>query len=335
MKPGSDFPKKYRVCILSPPPFYEIINDAIQTSAGTVVWEASFLHDREEVDLVILNTEAEAPLDVLEFARVRRVPCFVLADSVREGFAFLAKGASEMLVKPSSHTAMDMVDFQRKLLLKIAMIRSGSGKDARVWKLDVPVAYDKIIAIGSSTGGTEAVFKILRKLPANSPPVLVVQHLPPVFTQMFAKRIHDYCEISSWEARDGEELRQGLALIAPGDRQLRMVKKNKKLFVELGEREKISGHCPSVNVLFESVAETAGKNAIGVILTGMGADGASGLLKMRNAGAFTIGQTEESCVVYGMPRAAYETGAVCQQETLEKIADLILKHCREIYHSGR
>lgn len=181
----------------------------------------------------------------------------------------------------------------------------------------------KIIAIGSSTGGTETVLEILKQLPAGSPPVLVVQHMPPVFTKIYATRLHNNCTMSVWEARDGDELRPGLVLIAPGELQMSLERRDGKLIVRCLEGEKVNGHCPSVDVLFSSVAKVSGKKALGVILTGMGADGAKGLLEMRQAGAFTLGQDEKSAVVYGMPKAAHEIGAVAKQAPLGEIPRLI------------
>ena len=181
-----------------------------------------------------------------------------------------------------------------------------------------------LIAIGASTGGTEAILQVLKSFPQNMPGVVIVQHMPAVFTKMYAERLNNACLVEVREAVNGDAITQGKALIAPGgDRQLTVMADRGAYRVRLQEGEKVSGHCPSVDVLFDSVANAAKKHAIGVILTGMGADGAKGLLKMRKNGAFTIGQDEKSSVVYGMPMVAYNIGAVQRQAPLEDISTLI------------
>ncbi len=154
---------------------------------------------------------------------------------------------------------------------------------------------------------------------------MVTQHMPPGFTKMYADRLNRTCQMEVREAVNGDRLTNGLALIAPGDKQMRLAKDAKGYFVRCLEGEKVSGHCPSVDVLFESVAKAAGKNSIGIILTGMGKDGANGLLNMRKEGAYTIGQDQGSCVVYGMPKVAFEIGAVQIQSPIADIADVLIK----------
>jgi len=184
----------------------------------------------------------------------------------------------------------------------------------------------KIIAIGASTGGTEATLEVLKKLPADMPGIVVTQHMPAGFTKMYADRLNRICALDVKEAQNGDRLDDGIVLIAPGDFQMRVHKDSKGFYVTCKPGEKVSGHRPSVDVLFESVAETVGKNAIGIILTGMGKDGADNLLKMHKSGAFTIGQDQESCVVYGMPKVAYDMGGVDVQSDVEDIATVILKY---------
>lgn len=187
-----------------------------------------------------------------------------------------------------------------------------------------------IIAIGASTGGTEAILNILSKLPKKTPGILVTQHMPPVFTKMFAERLDRLCEMEVREAVNGDRVNDGLVLIAPGDMHMRLFKDSIGYYVRCSEGEKVSGHCPSVDVLFESVAKIAEKNSIGIILTGMGKDGAQGLLKMKNTGAYTIGQDQNSCVVYGMPKAAYDIGGVDIQIPLDEIANVLIKQLNKI-----
>ena len=176
-------------------------------------------------------------------------------------------------------------------------------------------------AIGASTGGTEAIFSVMKDYGADLPGIVVVQHMPPGFTDMYAKRLDNQCRVRVKEARTGDRVLPGTVLIAPGgDKHMHLVKVNGMYQVEIRQGPKVNGHCPSVDVLFESVAKVAGSNALGIILTGMGGDGAKGLLAMRKAGARTIGQDESTCVVYGMPKVAYDLGAVEFQEKLSNIA---------------
>lgn len=184
-----------------------------------------------------------------------------------------------------------------------------------------------IVALGASTGGTDALECILKTFPENMPPVLVVQHMPPVFTKMYSERLDKCCAITVKEAENGDRLRQGLCLIAAGSYHMELKKDAQGYYVKCYQGEKVSGHCPSVDVMFSSVADTAGKKAIGAIMTGMGADGAKGLLKMRQNGAYTIGQDKESCIVYGMPMEAYKLGACAEQQSLANIGKTL---CRRI-----
>ncbi|EJT02735.1 protein-glutamate O-methylesterase CheB [Rhizobium sp. CCGE 510] len=183
----------------------------------------------------------------------------------------------------------------------------------------------KIVAIGSSTGGVEALIAVLQKFPANCPPTVITQHMPPTFTKSFAERLNRLCAPVVQEATDGARLEIGKIYLAPGGERHLQVTSASAPCCRLVDRAPVNGHRPSVDVLFDSVAELAGRNAVGVILTGMGRDGAAGLLKMRHAGARTLGQNEKTCVVYGMPRVAHELGAVEQQLPLSAIGEEILK----------
>lgn len=183
---------------------------------------------------------------------------------------------------------------------------------------------DVIIALGASTGGTEALEQVIKVFPEDTPPVIIVQHMPAGFTKLYSERLNRNCKMQVKEAEDGDRLRRGLIIIGAGEHHLRLCRDARGYYVSSKTGEKVSGHCPSVDVMFTSVSEVAGANAIGVILTGMGRDGANGLLKMRNAGAFTIGQDKESCVVYGMPMEAFNIGAVEVQAPLYNISDIIL-----------
>lgn len=184
-----------------------------------------------------------------------------------------------------------------------------------------------VIAIGASTGGTEATLDVMRQLPADIPGIVITQHMPKGFTQMYAERLNRLCQMQVKEAEDGDIIKRGLALLAPGgDLQMKVVKDGGIYKVRCVPGEKVNGHRPSVDVLFDSTAEAVGKNAIGIILTGMGQDGAEGLLRMRKAGAYTIGQDKDSCVVYGMPMVAYKLGAVCAQASCLAIPGVLMKY---------
>ncbi|MEQ8332742.1 CheB methylesterase domain-containing protein [Nisaea sp.] len=180
-----------------------------------------------------------------------------------------------------------------------------------------------VICIGASTGGTDALLTVLSGLDRNCPPVAIVQHMPKDYVEDFAKRLDQSCAIDVVIAHDGQQLRPGLAVVAPGDRQFRLRKGNKGIWTALGESDRIGGHCPAVDVMMKSAAQELGKKAVGVILTGMGRDGADGLLEMRRAGARTAAQDEASSIVYGMPKVAFEEKAADTVLPLQKIAGWI------------
>jgi len=184
---------------------------------------------------------------------------------------------------------------------------------------------NRIVAIGASTGGVQAVQTILQRLPADAPGIVLVQHMPENFTSAFARRMNEICEVEVWEARDGDTVSPGKVLIAPGNRHMLLSRSGAVYCVRLDDGNRVSLHKPSVDVLFLSVAEFAGRNAVGVILTGMGADGADGLGQMRKAGARTIAQDEATCVVFGMPKEAIERGGVDEVLPIHRISDRIIE----------
>ncbi|HEY0094317.1 MAG TPA: chemotaxis response regulator protein-glutamate methylesterase [Archangium sp.] len=192
------------------------------------------------------------------------------------------------------------------------------------------VTTDRVVAVGASTGGTEALRQLLEPMPPDCPGLVIVQHMPEQFTSAFAKRLHQLCRIEVKEAEQGDRVLQGRALIAPGNRHLRVRRSGGHYQVELMDGGRVSGHKPSVDVLFQSVARAAGENAIGVLLTGMGEDGADGLLAMKQAGAETLAQDEASCVVFGMPRAAIQRGAVDEVLPLSSITGAVLRRARRL-----
>ncbi len=181
-----------------------------------------------------------------------------------------------------------------------------------------------VIAIGASTGGTEAILEVVRQFPAKMPGIVITQHMPPGFTAMYAERLNRICQLKVKEASHGDKVIPGQILLAPGGLQMRVIRMGSGYSVSCTEEAKVSGHKPSVDVLFDSVASTVKNRAIGIILTGMGADGAAGMLRMRKAGAYTIGQNRETCVVYGMPMEAYRAGGVCVQSALSSIPQVVM-----------
>ncbi len=183
---------------------------------------------------------------------------------------------------------------------------------------------EKVVAVGASTGGTEALRMLLEDMPLDSPGIVIVQHMPENFTRSFAARLNTLCRISVKEAEHNDTVIPGRALIAPGNRHMLLKRSGARYYVELKDGPLVSRHRPSVDVLFRSTARYAGKNAVGVIMTGMGDDGAKGLLEMKEAGAATIAQNEETCVVFGMPKEAIKLGAVDRTLPLESIAPAVI-----------
>ncbi|MGX4601231.1 protein-glutamate methylesterase/protein-glutamine glutaminase [Faecalimicrobium sp. JNUCC 81] len=297
----------------------------------------------------VLTLDIEMPgMNGIEFLKIIMnqcpIPTIVISGADGRCFEAISAGAVGFVEKPSSST---MNEFSNDLASKI--------KEASVAKLDkkkyskmnssqvnnsvqrkstfnsenIRRRNDKdIIAIGASMGGVEAVAKVISQLPLGLPPIVITQHMPPVFTKRYAERLNKECVINVLEGKDGQEVLSGHAYIAPGGLQMGIAKKNNKYVLEIKEGEKISGHCPSVDYLFQSVAKVAKENVIGVILTGMGSDGAKGLLDIKEAHGYTIGQNKHSCVVYGMPMAAKNLGAVEKESSLEMIPNVILNQLK-------
>lgn len=241
-------------------------------------------------------------------------------------FDALDAGAVDFVKKPDSMNKAQLNEFLTQELATKVKIAS-TAKVGKLKRVDTSTitghivgGKDRVIAIGASTGGTEAIFEVVKRFKRDIPGVVIVQHMPPGFTKMYADRLNNQCEVAVKEAATGDRVLPGQVLIAPGDRHMRLLKVNGEYQVECKGTDRVNGHCPSVEVLFESVARVAGKNAVGVILTGMGGDGGKGLLSMRKAGASTVGQDEASCVVYGMPKVAFDLGAVQIQKPVTEIA---------------
>jgi two-component system chemotaxis response regulator CheB len=199
---------------------------------------------------------------------------------------------------------------------------------AELGNVPVPIykTSDKIIAIGSSTGGTEALRFFLRNIPANGPGILIAQHMPAIFTKSFADQVNTLCEVTVKEATDGERVMRGHAYIAPGGMHMELYRSGAKYYIRVRGGDLVNRHKPSVDVLFNSVAKHAGQNALGIIMTGMGNDGAEGLLRMKQAGAKTIAQDEKSCVVFGMPKEAIKLGAADYVMPLQDMPQKVLAY---------
>ncbi len=311
--------------------------DIIDTAGNAIEAEEKIM--RLNPDVVTMDVEMPGMngIDFIKsFLPKKRVPFIVITSSPTRAFDAISAGAVEFMKKPLVHNSAEMSSFAHKLASTIRFSCKANVRYAPVRPIAAPSAIslpsgarvNTIIALGASTGGTEALIEVVKRLPANSPPVVIVQHMPAGFTQMYAERLDKICAMSAKEAQDGDRLRPGLIILGAGGYHLRLCKDARGYYISSKPGPKVSGHCPSVDVLFESVAETAGNHAVGAILTGMGADGAEGLLKMRKAGAYTIGQDEASCVVYGMPGVAFKLGAVMKQLPLDRIAEEIISKVR-------
>lgn len=266
--------------------------------------------------------------------RLRPMPVVMVSTLTQVGadvsLAALELGAIDCVGKPTAGLPADQAFAGLAAKVKAAArarVRSGADR-APSHAASADFKPDgRIVAIGSSTGGVEALLSVLSAFPANCPPTVITQHMPGTFTRSFAERLNRVCAARVEEASEGAQLKAGQIYLAPGGESHLQVAGSSQLRCRLVAEPPVNGHRPSVDVLFDSVARTAGKGAVGVILTGMGRDGAQGLLSMRAAGAATIGQNEQTSVVYGMPKVAFEVGAVERQLPLERIGAEIINRC--------
>jgi len=287
----------------------------------------------------VLTLDVEMPrMDGITFLRklmaARPMPVIVLssltATGTRTAIEALAAGAVEVMAKPGS--AYSLGDLSGTLAAKVktaarvtprAPVPGGAG--AHVTATSLAVTTDKVLAIGASTGGVQALTEVLSALPAACPPVVVVQHMPVRFTASFAQRLAGLCRMDVREAQDGDTAITGRVLLAPGGMHMLLRRSGAQYYVQVRDGPDVHHQKPSVDVLFDSVAKAAGANAVGAILTGMGADGAAGLLAMRNAGARTIAQDEATCVVFGMPAEAIKAGAAEHVLPLGEVARNLIR----------
>ncbi len=300
----------------------------------------------------VISLDIEMPrMDGLTFLRKimsqHPIPVVVISSltekGTQTGLKALEYGAVEIILKPQ-FTSKQSIDeskirlcdiikaaaqsrIKRKTVVKQMTVEPKLSADAVILKTrtySLPQTTDIIIAVGASTGGTEALRVFLEAMPVDTPGIVIVQHMPEHFTKSFANRLNDLCKINVKEAEDGDSVLQGRALIAPGNKHTLLRRSGAKYFVEVKDGPLVNRHRPSVDVLFRSSALYAGSNAIGVIMTGMGDDGAKGLLEMKEAGAKTIAQDEKSCIVFGMPKEAIKLGAADIILPLEQISNHIL-----------
>jgi two-component system, chemotaxis family, protein-glutamate methylesterase/glutaminase len=293
-------------------------------------------------DVVTLDVEMPH-MDGVTFLRkimtLRPTPVVMISTLTQAGAEItleaLEIGAVDFIAKPTTDVANAMAGLATELQAKVK-----TAARARVGVRRVPAtppaprpqtrslrSSGKIVVVGASTGGVEALKVVLMGLPADCPPILITQHMPPRFTAAFAERLNRECPMAVSQARHDEVIEPGHAYIAPGSHHLELHRSGSRNICRLSDSPPIGGHRPSVDVLFRSVARVAGKSAIGVILTGMGKDGAEGLLELRRAGATTLGQNEETSLIYGMPRVAFERGGVMRQYPLAHISDAIIEAC--------
>lgn len=297
----------------------------------------------------VLTLDVEMPkMDGLEFLarlmKLRPMPVIMISSLTARGsevtLQALELGALDFVAKPQAENISQLYSYgeeirdkiraayvapRRRLLQRVSeTFNEGTGG-----RLPSNCLLEKVIALGASTGGTEAIKAVLTALPAEVPPIVMVQHMPETFTPSFAQRLDSLSRLTVIEAKGGEKLQPGYAYLAPGHSHLLIRKQGSGYVTELSRADPVNRHRPAADVLFRSVASEVGKNALGVILTGMGRDGAQGLLEMRNAGAWNLGQDKESCVVYGMPRAAAEAGALDEVAPLADIAPRLLARLRK------
>ncbi len=288
-----------------------------------------------ELEPDVMTLDVEMPkMNGIEFLKklIPQYPMPVVVVSAIDGIVFdaMKAGAVDFVAKPDFRAKQGIESLILELITKIKIAATVKvdhikieTESKRVLERRCEGKGKSLIAIGASTGGTDATESILKVLPKETPGILVVQHMPPVFTKLYAERLNKTCLLEVREAQNRDKIEAGLVLISPGDHHMRIKKIGKEYMVECFKGEKVNGHCPSVDVLFDSVAKHMGMDAIGLILTGMGADGAKGLLNMRKKGARTIGQDGKTSVVYGMPKVAYNIGAVEHQLPLRDIAAMI------------
>lgn len=284
-------------------------------------------------DVVTLDVEMPK-MDGIEFLKKLMpqypLPVIVVSSIGENILEALDAGAVDFVSKPDLYKQGGMNSFINELIIKVKIASTAKVGDFKKDYQPAKIISNKgidvsntVIAIGASTGGTEAIYNIITTLPRDMPGILIVQHMPPVFTKLYAERLNNSCKLEVKEAENGDVLKPGRVLVAAGDLHMKLAKNAVGFYVKCEKGERVNGHCPSVDVLFNSVANIAKSKAVGVILTGMGSDGAKGLLNMKKQGAYTIGQDEKTSIVYGMPMVAFNIGGVSKQLPLDRISQEI------------
>ncbi|MCI5587820.1 MAG: chemotaxis response regulator protein-glutamate methylesterase [Lachnospiraceae bacterium] len=316
--------------------FRKMLSEVLDSEPGITVvatagdpYQARDMILRFEPDVMTLDIEMPR-MNGIDFLRKLMpqypIPTIMLSSLDSKVFDAMKYGAVDFVNKPQNLSQKEFESWVKdELILKVrtaSTVKVGKYKKSEGIKVNSTdrTYKNKVVAIGASTGGTEAIFEVVKRFNTDIPGTVIVQHMPPGFTKMYAERLDNQCKVAVKEAENGDILERGKVLIAPGDKHMKLTRVGGLYRVECFDDEKVSGHRPSVDVLFKSVAKAAASDAVGVILTGMGSDGAKGLLAMRKAGAHTIGEDEKSCVVYGMPKVAYDIGAVEHQCPLENVA---------------
>lgn len=289
----------------------------------------------------VLTLDVEMPrMDGVEFLRRLMpqypIPVIIVSSLTEDGksitLAALEAGAVDFVHKPAFNIASGLNEMLNELADKIRMAASvdvshlhhGSYNPVSTKVEALEESTDKVVAIGASTGGTEAIRAIIPRFPRNMPGIVIVQHMPPGFTRLFAQRLNEQSEMEVKEAESGDRVVNGRVLIAPGDLQMKVIRSGGIYQVVCQDGPLCNGHRPSVEIMFNSVASQVGKNAVGVMLTGMGADGADGLVNMRQAGARTLAQDEASSIVWGMPKEAFVRGGAEKLVPLDRMADEVI-----------
>ena len=291
----------------------------------------------------VLTLDVEMPkMDGITFLQklmaARPMPVIILSSLTAKGsktaLSALEAGAVDVICKPGqSYTVKEACDELASKIIsasraKVSHIKTSSEVERPVAVHAMAETTNKIFAIGASTGGVQALTRVLSMMPANCPGTVIVQHMPANFTKSFSQRLNDICAMQVKEAEDGDRIVPGRVLIAPGGYHMMVNRSGANYYVNVKDGPKVCRQKPSVEVMFNSVAKYAGANAIGAILTGMGDDGAKGLLNMRNSGAHTVAQDEQSCVVFGMPKEAINVGGVEKIVTLDRVAETMLRYVK-------
>lgn len=294
----------------------------------------------KELNPDVITLDIEMPkVDGLTFLdrlmKARPTPVLMISTLTEQGadatIRSLELGAIDFIPKPKLNVAKGLSEYQQEIVSKIKVAAKSKPKkrsEGLSRAKAIPLSYkgtETIVGIGASTGGTEAIRQVLQQLSPAFPATVITQHMPPTFTKSFAARLDSLCDMRVKEAEDGERILPGSAYIAPGDKHLTIVKSGADYRIRLDDGPLVSGHKPSVDVMFDSLAKVVGNNTIATILTGMGKDGAKGMVNLKSTGAITMAQDEASCVVYGMPKAAVDMGGTEDTYSLDKMSQALSK----------